>query len=77
METITEKQFFRKCSYRNCGKDISEMRKNAKFCSRNCKTCESKYIKRKAILIEKYKQSDLEKVKQYKELVNLIKGGQN
>ena len=29
METITEKQFFRKCSYRNCGKDISEMRKNA------------------------------------------------
>jgi hypothetical protein len=36
----------RKCEYRNCNKDISEMRKDAKYCSRNCKTCERKYNKR-------------------------------
>ena len=34
------------CEYRNCNKDISEMRKDAKYCSRNCKTCERKYNKR-------------------------------
>lgn len=31
------------CNYRNCDKDISNMRTNAKFCSRNCKSCERKY----------------------------------
>jgi len=31
------------CLYRNCKKDITEMRPNAKFCSRNCKSCERKY----------------------------------
>ena len=36
----------RKCEYRNCRKEITSMRKDAKFCSRNCKTCERKYNKR-------------------------------
>jgi hypothetical protein len=67
----------RECTYRNCNKDISEMRKDAKFCSRNCKTCERKYIKRLEEFINKYKQIEMLKVKQYKELENLVKGGQN
>jgi hypothetical protein len=36
----------RKCNYRNCGRDISNMRKDAKYCSRDCKSCERKYSKR-------------------------------
>lgn len=74
IEVIDEEKFFRKCSYRNCGKSIEHKRRDAKYCDRNCKTCEQKYRKRKAILIEKYKQKELEKVKQYKELVKVIKG---
>ena len=40
------KNMERKCNYRNCGKDISTMRKDANYCSRDCKTCERKYNKR-------------------------------
>lgn len=33
----------RKCSYRNCNKDISNMRFNAKYCCRNHKSYERLY----------------------------------
>ncbi len=39
----------RKCSYRNCNKDISEMRENAKFCCRNHKSYERLYKYREKI----------------------------
>jgi len=45
----------RKCNYRNCGIDISNMRKDAKYCSRNCKSCERKYNKREDNKIENEK----------------------
>jgi hypothetical protein len=44
------------CEYRNCNKDISEMRKDAKYCSRNCKTCERKYSKREDNKINKQRE---------------------
>ncbi len=46
----------RKCNYRKCDNDITEMRLNAKFCCRNCKDMEKTYITRKELLLEKYKQ---------------------
>ena len=36
----------KKCAYRNCNKDISDMRCNAKFCCRNHKDYEKIYINR-------------------------------
>ena len=70
----------RKCMYRNCDKDISNMRSDAKYCSRNCKGCESKYIRRRKLLIEKYKQNELKRIKDYIDLTKIIenqlKGGQ-
>ena len=36
----------RNCSYRNCKADISEMRKDAKYCNRSCKCNEKIYIRR-------------------------------
>ena len=41
-ETFTHKI----CNYRNCNKDISNMRPDAKFCCRNHKTYENTYKKR-------------------------------
>lgn len=60
------------CAYRNCNVDISEMRKDAKFCSRNCKSCERKYKKRKEIFIEKYSQLELKKVEEYKKIKKMF-----
>ena len=37
------------CKYRNCDKDITDMRKNAKYCSRKHKSYERKYVKRQEI----------------------------
>jgi hypothetical protein len=67
----------RKCGYRNCSADISDMRKDAKFCSRNCKTCESKYKRRKNALLEKYMAEDMKRVEEYKRLMKIIKGEDN
>lgn len=39
----------KKCTYRNCDKDISNMRQNAKFCCRNHKSYENLYRKREKI----------------------------
>jgi hypothetical protein len=36
----------RKCQYRNCNKDISEMRNNSKYCCRRHKEIEYVYRKR-------------------------------
>ena len=62
----------RECEYRNCKNDITEKKKEAKFCCRNCKYMEKTYIKRKANLIEKYKQIELKKVQDYKLLMSII-----
>jgi hypothetical protein len=56
----------RKCEYRNCKKDISHKRPNAKFCDRNCKSCESKYKRRRKEELEKWTQNDMA-------IVNFIK----
>jgi RNA polymerase-binding transcription factor DksA len=53
----------RKCHYRNCDKDISHKRKDALYCSRLCKSCESKYKRRKKAQIEKWKEKDMILVK--------------
>lgn len=37
---------YRKCKYRNCNVDISDMRPNAIFCCRKHKTYENIYVKR-------------------------------
>jgi hypothetical protein len=63
----------RKCSYRNCGKDISHMRKDAKYCNRNCKGCEGKYVKRQDNLIKEAMMADFEKVRAYKLFVEILK----
>ena len=41
----------RKCEYRNCDKNITG-KPNKKFCNRNCKSCEKKYIRREKIKLE-------------------------
>ena len=60
------------CSYRKCDNDITEKKKEAKFCCRNCKNMEKTYIKRKEKLIEKYKQIELKKVEDYKLLMSIV-----
>lgn len=45
----------RNCNYRNCKKDISHMRPNAKYCSRKCKCNERRYIKLSKIREKKSK----------------------
>lgn len=66
----------RECEYRKCKNDITEMRKDAKFCCRNCKDMERTYIKRKKMLIEKYKKSEMIKVEGYKRLKDIILKGE-
>ena len=62
------------CSYRNCKKELPEgKRKDAKYCNTSCKKMEQTYRKRKALLIEKYKQNGLEEVKLIKFIKNLVK----
>jgi len=64
----------RTCEYRNCDKDISEMRKDAKYCSRACKSCESKYKRRRKAQLEKYKEKDMLFVKNVKTIKEMLKG---
>ena len=49
------------------------MRKDAKFCCVNCRKMEQTYRKRKEILLEKYKQSELKNIENYKKLLKLVK----
>ena len=58
-----------KCEYRNCGCDISNMRPNAKYCSRKCKTNEGKYERRRKQFIDKCKEKEMKEV----ELIKYIK----
>jgi hypothetical protein len=58
----------RKCNYRNCSKDITKMRPNAKYCSRNCKGCEAKYDKREDNKIIKEQQHISKMLKQVLEV---------
>lgn len=46
MNNDMENSVYKKCGYRNCDKDISNMRGNAIFCCRNHKTYEGIYKKR-------------------------------
>ena len=55
MEAIVE---YRVCSYRNCSKDITTMRSNAKFCCIKCKRNELKYKQRMKKRIENNKRKD-------------------
>lgn len=64
----------RLCNYRNCKKDISDMRPNAIYCSRNCKSCESKYIRRRKEQLEKYMKNDMIVVENIKKIKELLKG---
>jgi hypothetical protein len=56
----------KKCHYRNCNNELVNRRCDAKYCSRNCKDNERKYVKRKQILLEKYKNEQMV-------IVNVIK----
>jgi len=64
----------RNCEYRNCCKDITEMRKDAKYCSRDCKGCENKYKKRRKEQLERYKEKDMLFVKNVKLIKEMLKG---
>jgi hypothetical protein len=59
------------CDYRNCNKDISKMRPSAKYCSRNCKSCERKYDKREDNKIEKNKQEIVKLLKEVNNIKNI------
>ena len=67
----------RTCQYRNCGCDISDKRPNAKYCSKQCKSNEKKYIKRedKRILDERNRINNiLEQIKSSDEnIIDLYK----
>lgn len=63
----------RRCNFRRCNNDISEMRKDAKFCSVNCRKGEQTYRKRKQKFIDKWKNIELEKIENYKNIIKLIK----
>ena len=65
MSELKEKQRF--CEYRNCGVDISHKRSHAKYCSRNCKSCEHKYDKREDDRILKERN-------QIKEMLEMMRG---
>lgn len=54
----------RTCNYRNCSKDITKMRVNAKYCSRNCKGCEAKYDKREDTRIKQEQDNVLQMLSQ-------------
>lgn len=64
---------FKKCDYRNCNKDISKMRKGTIYCSRNCKSCEYKYLKREDIKDESNKKNIVEMLKNVNMDMNIIK----
>lgn len=61
-----------KCKYRNCNKEIEGGRKDKLFCDRNCKSCERKYIKREDNFRNNIILQEMEKVKQYKEMIKLL-----
>jgi hypothetical protein len=60
------------CKYRNCDKEIEYGRKDKQYCDRNCKSCERKYVKREDSFRNKIILQEMEKVKQYKEMVKLL-----
>jgi hypothetical protein len=67
-QIIDELDFFkpiRTCNYRNCNADISHMRVNAKYCSRNCKSCERKYNIRDIIKLKIEKENIKNLIDQY------------
>ena len=61
-----------KCMYRNCDKEIEGGRKDKLFCDRNCKSCERKYKKREDNFRNKIILKEMEKVRQYKEIIKLL-----
>lgn len=63
-----------KCEYYKCNREL-ECRKGAKFCCRNCKESNRKMKKYHKDKMDRGYLEDLEKIRQYKELENMIKGG--
>jgi len=57
------------CNYRHCSTQIEGKRKDAKYCCLNHKKMEGTYKKRKNLLLDKYKESELKKV----ELIKYLK----
>lgn len=64
----------RKCEYYKCNNDVN-CRRGAKFCSRECKDNNRKMKKYWKDKMDLGYQEDLEKIRQYRELERLIKGG--
>ena len=67
----------RKCQNKNCCKDITEMRVNAKYCYRNCKSIDRKM--RKYWELKKIKGIEeqlklVEDIKKIKKLIENING---
>lgn len=61
-----------KCAYRNCGRELVDKRSDAKFCDRNCKSCERKYNKRQKDFIERCKEEEMKNVELIKYFKNLL-----
>lgn len=57
----------KQCQYRNCSNSLTN--KQTKYCCREHKNMESTYIKRKKVLLEKWKEEELKKV----ELIKMFK----
>lgn len=64
----------RKCEYYKCNNEVKG-RKDAKFCCRECKDNNRKMKKYWKDKMEVGYNEDLEKIRQYRELEKLIKGG--
>ena len=64
----------KKCEYYKCNKEVN-CRKGAKFCSVLCKEKNKNMKKYWKDKMDLGYQEDLEKIRQYRELERLIKGG--
>lgn len=77
MEEINEKDFIKKCSYRNCGCVIPDgLRSDAKYCNKKCKDNERTYIKREMKKIKLEKECVLDnliQIEKNKEMLELYK----
>jgi hypothetical protein len=73
---IDESEFFNERKCKRCKKSLESKRSDAIYCSRNCKSIERKCNKSKEKTLEKWKQTELIKVNQFKELIQkILEGG--
>jgi hypothetical protein len=71
---IDEEDFFNERKCKRCSKSLEGKRTDAIYCSRNCKSIVKRCIKSKKLTIEKWKLKELNKVNEYKKLIDLLKG---